>query len=253
MVKKRNKVNSLAESISTDRKKIEETTTTPISLKDLALPVEASKENRVNLKKKLVIVEMTKLNTILIISTRKHFKTKVKQNKWKGKLVPSKEIEGDTALSNLAMQKRLEVIKMKLKTKMSLTSKRKKISIEMKNLILKMSKEEPENIELEKIVKIGKVNLKTNQTNFSDAMSILNGEKTGALGLELKLLEMKVVKMVIEIAIKIMKVIKMKNLIEDKFTDLENNQEVKKMMIKKKIMTMILLRDKSLTLKQVNH
>jgi hypothetical protein len=250
MVKKRNKVNSLAESISTDRKKIEETTTTPISLKDLALPVEASKENRVNLKKKLVIVEMTKLNTILIISTRKHFKIKVKQNKWKGKLVPSKEIEGDTALSNLAMQKRLEVIKMKLKTKMSLTSKRKKISIEMKNLILKMSKEEPENIELEKIVKIGKVNLKTNQTNFSDAMSILNGEKTGALGLELKLLEMKVV---IEIAIKIMKVIKMKNLIEDKFTDLENNQEVKKMMIKKKIMTMILLRDKSLTLKQVNH
>lgn len=110
MVKKKNKVNSQEESISTDLKKIEETTTTPILLKDLALPVEASRENRVNLKKKFKIVEMMKLNIILIIGMKEHSKTKVKQNKWKGKLVLSKETEGDTALSNLAMLKRQKVI-----------------------------------------------------------------------------------------------------------------------------------------------
>lgn len=69
---------------------------------------------------------------------------------------------------------------------MSLTTKKKEIWIEMKNLILKTSKEELENIELEKLVVSGNTNLKMIQMIISDAMSILSGEITGIHGLGLK-------------------------------------------------------------------
>lgn len=105
------------------------------SLLDLVLLVEVSKENKANLKKKLKIVKMTKWNIIPIISTRKPFLTEEKLNKWKEKLVRSKEIEGDIALTTPMKQERLRVIKMTSLMKTSQTPKRIEKTIEMTNLI----------------------------------------------------------------------------------------------------------------------
>ena len=79
-----------------------------------------------------------------------------------------------------------------------------------------MSKEEPENIELENLVAIGKVNHKIIRTIISNMRNILSGDRTGAHGLELKLSE---VMMMIDLTIMIMKMITLK---EDKFIDLES-------------------------------
>ena len=122
-IKKKIKESSPAVNISIDLKKTEETTTTPTSSLVLAPPVVASKKSKENLKKKLKIVKMTRLSTILIISMSIRTLTREKLSKWKGKLAHSKEIEGDIALSTPAQEKP-EAIKTKSPMKMKTTTTR---------------------------------------------------------------------------------------------------------------------------------
>jgi hypothetical protein len=217
----------------------------------------ASKKSRENLKKKLKIVKMTRSNTILIISTSTHFRIKEKHKTWIGKLVHSKETEGDIALLKIGKQERLEAIRMRLKRKMRemtkprieiITEMNKIISIEKRNLILKMLREVPVNIELEKLVEIGSMSHKSIKMIITEMKSIHSGERIGTHGLEQKPSEVTMV--AIGLIIRIMKVLMMSNLKEDKSTDLENPEEVMTV-IKKKLMTMILPKDKLLTPKQV--
>jgi len=286
MVKKKNKESSPAVNISTDLKKTEETTTTPISSHVSVPPAMASKKSRENLKKKLKIVKMIRSNTILIISMSTHFPIKEKHKTWIGKLVHSKETEGDIALLTIGKQERPEAIRMRLKRKLRemtksrieiITEMKKITSIEKRNLILKMLREVLVNIELEELVENGSMSHKSIKMILIEMRSIHSGERTGAHGLEQKPSEVTVVAIglmvvaigltvvaigltvvaigltviTIGLTIMIMKVLMKSNLKEDKSTDLENPEEVMTV-IKNKLMMMILPKDKSLTPKQVN-
>jgi len=239
----------------------------------------ASKKSRENLKKKLKIVKMTRSNTILIISTNTHFPIKEKHKTWIGKLVHSKETEGDIALLTIGKQERPEAIRMRLKRKLRemtksrieiITEMKKITSIEKRNLILKMLREVLVNIELEELVENGSMSHKSIKMILIEMRSIHSGERTGAHGLEQKPSEVMVVAIgltvvaigltvvaigltviTIGLTIMIMKVLMKSNLKEDKSTDLENPEEVMTV-IKNKLMMMILPKDKSLTPKQVN-
>jgi len=92
------------------------------------------------------------------------------------------------------------------------------------------------------------MNRKNIRMIISNMKNIQSGERTGALGLEQKLSEVMVM---IDLANMIMKALKMNNLREDKFIDLENLEKVKTA-IRMKLMMMIPLIDKSLIPKQVS-
>ena len=252
-IKKKIKESSPAVNISTDLKKTEEITTTLTSSLVLAPPVVASKRSKENLKKKLKIVKMTRLSTILIISMSILTLIREKLSKWKGKLVHLKEIEGDIALSTPGKQERPKAIKTKLPMKMKTTMRLEismveiEIIIETRNQILKMSRKELVNIESEREVENGNMNHKNTKTIIKVARNIQNGEKTGAHGLEQKPSEV----MVVAIGLTIMKVEMMINQKEDKSTDPENLEEIMKV-IKRKTTRMILPKDKLLTPKQAN-
>jgi len=122
----------------------------------------------------------------------------------------------------------------------------------MKNRILKMLKKALENIELEKLVIDGKLNHKIAKVKIPcNTKNTQIGDRTGALGSEQKLSEVVVAKK--DLASKTMKMIKMNNQTDlRKDSDIEDLIEAKRV-TKKKIMMMILLKDKSLIPKQVNH